>query len=78
MEPALKPGELIVGWKWFRPRVGQIVVARTPERLLIKRIKRVDDAGIWIEGDNGAVSRDSRQFGFISRHELVGRYLITL
>jgi phage repressor protein C with HTH and peptisase S24 domain len=78
MEPALKPGDLIVGWKWFRPRAGQIVVARTPERLLIKRIKRIDGAGIWIEGDNASASRDSRQFGTIASDALAARKIMKL
>ena len=63
MAPTYRPGDLLLGRRWFRVRVGQVVVARTPERPLVKRIKAIDEAGVWLEGDNPAASTDSRQRG---------------
>jgi len=64
LAPAFQPGDMLLGWRWARPRVGKVVVAEGPGgRLLIKRVRQIDAAGLWLEGDNAAASTDSRQFG---------------
>lgn len=77
MLPTYRPGDVLVGWRlpagrqgWFRPRAGQVVVARTPERLIIKRITRRHDTDFWLEGDNPAHSTDSRHFGPVARGQI--------
>ena len=75
MLPTYRPGDwLLVDTRAFRgrlPRVGEVVVARDPRhstRKLIKRVKSVDDQGnIWLEGDNAAMSTDSRHFGAVEQ-----------
>jgi phage repressor protein C with HTH and peptisase S24 domain len=62
MLPGYAPGDLLVGVRWFRPRVGQVVIARR-EKPLIKRIVRMDAKGVWLEGDNPGRSTDSRHYG---------------
>jgi nickel-type superoxide dismutase maturation protease len=69
MRPAYAPGDLLLGWRWFRPRAGQVVVIHR-ERPLVKRIKRVQAEAVWIEGDNAAASTDSRAFGPVPRAQL--------
>lgn len=61
----LRPGE---------PRPGQIVVARTPDREVIKRVTRAaaPDGAVWLEGDNAARSTDSRTTGSVRRADVVG------
>ncbi len=70
MLPTYRPGDLLVGWRWFKPHIGQIVIAQT-DRLLVKRITRIEPDGYWLEGDNKALSRDSRRFGSVGRSALV-------
>lgn len=62
MLPNFQPGDIAIGWRWFRPRPGQVVVAHT-DIPLIKRVKSTGPAQIWLEGDNPTASTDSRHFG---------------
>jgi nickel-type superoxide dismutase maturation protease len=80
MAPRLPSGALVVA----RPidgvtplRVGDVVVARRPDRPeleIIKRIQAIDVNGtIFLVGDNPASSTDSRQFGPVTREQIVAR-----
>ena len=80
MAPRLPSGALVVA----RPidgrallRVGDVVVARRPDRPeleIIKRIAAIDAGGaIFLAGDNPAFSTDSRQFGAVAREQIVAR-----
>jgi len=82
MAPRLPSGALVV----VRPvdrttplRVGEMVVARRPDRPqleIIKRIQAVDGNGaIFLVGDNPSSSTDSREFGPVSREQIVARVL---
>lgn len=65
MQPTYQAGDTLLGWRWFRPQVGQVVVV-WHERPLIKRVDRLEADAVWVLGDNFAQSTDSRQFGPIS------------
>lgn len=76
MAPSLLEGDMVFASSLFRPGPHDIVIIRDPEdaeRLLIKRITRVEQGCCWVEGDNRELSRDSRQFGPIPLHLVVGR-----
>ena len=80
MAPRLPPGALVVARAIddrTRLRVGDVVVARRPDRPeleIIKRITVIDAAGaIVLEGDNPATSTDSQQFGPVTRAHIVAR-----
>ena len=74
MMPTLEPGDrLLVVHKQAQP--GDVVILRDPEvdgRFLVKRVVRTDGSACWVQGDNGAESRDSRAFGFIPAASIVG------
>jgi signal peptidase I len=88
MRPELAPGDrLWVDPRPGRPLArGDIVVFRDPEapgRLLVKRVVGLGDDRppfgntlregiVYLEGDNPNVSRDSRTFGPVPRHAVVG------
>ena len=80
MAPRLPSGALVIA----RPidgmtplRVGDVVVARRPDRPdleIIKRIQAIDGNGaIFLVGDKPSSSTDSRQFGAVPREEIVAR-----
>jgi nickel-type superoxide dismutase maturation protease len=80
MAPRLPHGALVVA----RPidgmtplRVGDVVVARCPDRPgleIIKRITAIDAGGaIFLAGDNPTSSTDSRQFGAVTRQHILAR-----
>jgi len=80
MAPRLPSGALVVARPIdgrTRLRVGDVVVARRPDRPELKIIKRITaiDAGgaIFLAGDNPAASTDSRQFGAVAREQIVAR-----
>jgi phage repressor protein C with HTH and peptisase S24 domain len=75
MEPTYSPGVILLGSGWVSPRPGRVAVldprACTPDtqaatgRNHIKRIRRIDQYGVWVEGDNAESSIDSCQVGYI-------------
>jgi signal peptidase I len=64
MTPAYEPGDTVVGWKWFKPKVGDVVIVQF-DRPRIKRVKQVLADGVWVEGDNPDNSSDSRTLGTV-------------
>ena len=60
MRPGYEPGDILLGWRWFRPRVHQVVVAHA-DRAVIKRITHVTRTHVWIVGDNRVLSTDARE-----------------
>jgi nickel-type superoxide dismutase maturation protease len=67
MLPTLHPGDCLLVRRPRRMRAGSLVVARFPARpelLVVKRAVRPLDGGRWwVEGDNPAVTDDSRRYG---------------
>ena len=80
MAPRLPSGARVVARAIdgrMRLRVGDVVVARRPDRPeleIIKRISAIDAGGaIILVGDNPAASTDSRQFGPVTRAHILAR-----
>jgi nickel-type superoxide dismutase maturation protease len=80
MAPRLPSGARVVARAIdgsMRLRVGDVVVARRPDRPeleIIKRISAIDAGGaIVLVGDNPAASTDSRQFGPVTRAHILAR-----
>lgn len=74
MEPAVRNGQ-----RWLcstgRIRPGQVIVFTEPDRtgmLAVKRVIRRESGGWWVEGDNEQMSRDSRAFGPVADHLVIG------
>lgn len=78
MLPTYRPGDIVLAWRWFKPRAGLVVVAEGPDCPLIKRIKRVSAEGCWLEGDNPVASTDSRTYGLFPPQRLAARILLRL
>ena len=88
MLPLFAPGDrLLIDPSPVGPlRAGDVIALRDPEtegRLLLKRVARVggDVMGgdpslapgtVFVQGDNSARSRDSRQFGPVPRDRVLG------
>lgn len=78
MQPQLKAGDLILLRKTQKLKVGQVAIARRPDRpnlLVIKRVKAVTKNGYWLEGDNQSESDDSRIFGEVEKNLILGRFI---
>lgn len=66
MLPTLHAGDCLLVRRPRRVRAGSVVVARFPARpdlLVVKRAVRPEGDLWWVEGDNPAVTDDSRRYG---------------
>jgi nickel-type superoxide dismutase maturation protease len=85
MAPALLPGDFLVATTAGRVRPGTVVVIRRPGRPALEMVKRVADrtsgrpdggrvepGHVWVLGDRADASTDSRDFGPVSREDVVG------
>jgi len=80
MQPLLGDGALIAAIPIDAAtplRVGDVVVARRPDRAgidMVKRIEAIDQQGnVTLAGDNPAASTDSRHFGPVARELILAR-----
>ena len=78
MQPSLEPGDRVLVRRLGQtatPSLGSVVVAWHPQRSglrLIKRLKSIEETGLWLLGDNPAESTDSRQLGAVPTNLLIG------
>lgn len=83
MVPTLMPGDTVLAEMGVAVAVGDIAIARPPgpptassELLVIKRVSELFyDGGVYLISDNTEEPgvRDSRHFGVISAHHILGR-----
>jgi nickel-type superoxide dismutase maturation protease len=80
MLPTLRPGERVLfdrlAYVSHRPRSGDIVLARHPDRPGLRMIKRAVTAGpdlFLLLGDNPDESTDGRQLGPVRRRDILAR-----
>ncbi|MBP0021459.1 MAG: nickel-type superoxide dismutase maturation protease [Cyanobacteria bacterium SBLK] len=81
MLPLLKPGEeILIDLQAYRntfPRVGDLVIARHPQKPELKIVKRVawvvENGDCFLQGDNPKESTDSRTFGVVRRDYILGK-----
>ena len=82
MVPFLKERDevLTISYFFFGPKVGDVIVFRqmVPPFILCKRIVKIINSKIWVEGDNGKKSIDSRNFGFIEKKNIIGKMFFKL
>lgn len=71
MLPTFRHGNIVVGWRFRRPRVGDVVIAKHHRVELIKRVSELQDGKVFLLGDNSEESTDSRQFGWLPSHAIV-------
>lgn len=78
MEPSLSSGQLLVIVKLFQSlKKGEIVVLKDPRTrcLLVKRIQEINNNTYYVVGDNKKESTDSRDFGWITRKDIIGKVI---
>ena len=81
MLPILKAGDEVLvdtrAYQRTRPQVGDLVVARRPDRPEVEMVKRVTavtpDGDFFLSGDNPQTSTDSRRFGPVALSHIHGK-----
>lgn len=74
MLPVLPPGTIVYGWRWFyRLRSGDIVIFLHDGKEKIKRIEKVREDSVYVTGDHGAASTDSRHFGWLGNDVVIAK-----
>lgn len=66
MLPTFRPGAIVLGLKWLRPKVGRVVIAERGGLEIIKRVVRAGELGFYLLGDNAGGSTDSRVYGWFA------------
>ena len=77
MEPTLKQNDmLIVNTLNKSPEIGDIVIIKPliyfSNNYVIKRVTKITDSQVFVEGDNKDHSYDSRMVGWIDKKDLLG------
>jgi signal peptidase I len=78
MRPTYRPGDRLLVVRRLpgrRARAGAVVVVRDPRvpgRVLVKRVEAWTDEGVWVRGDDGGHSTDSRHFGPVPADRVMG------
>jgi nickel-type superoxide dismutase maturation protease len=73
MLPAYKAGTIVVALnnpKKFK--TGDVIILEHDGLLKIKRISRINKGQVYLLGDNQNMSKDSRQFGWVSASAITG------
>lgn len=76
MSPTFKAGRVVVAVGIFsklKPR--DIVILSNQGREIIKRIKLIKNDKVFVVGDNLNASTDSREFGWLNRHQIKARVI---
>lgn len=89
MEPTLRsgqkalfisatPGKSFFGDKWLGKvvLVSRLNSSGARDFYQVKRVTEIKDGKFFVTGDNAESSTDSREFGWLSANEIVGKLLI--
>lgn len=74
MKPWLRHGSIVISMKYFfrKPKIGDVIVFKSNEKYIIKRIKGIDGKYIRAAGDN---IEDSTDFRIIDK-DIVGKVIM--
>lgn len=84
MLPTLCPGDSVLATsllvRILPPKKGELIVIAHPieKTPLIKRIEKVANGSFFVRGDNESKSTDSRNFGWITIEDILGKVLYTI
>ncbi len=73
MSPTLSNGQFILVYKTSKFKVGDVVVAYMNKREVVKRIIRMSNGSVFLEGDNKLESTDSREHGSLIDKYVIGK-----
>ena len=78
MVPTLVPDDRVLVRYGTRYAVGDLIIFTRDDHTEIKRVERIEEAGLYVVGDNDLMSLDSRTYGLIAPDSVLGRAVIRL
>lgn len=75
MIPSYAPGEVVLVKYGSAFAVGDVVLIKFTHRTDIKRVKEILGTRVFVQGDNEAVSIDSRNYGPVKNDLIIGRVI---
>lgn len=78
MIPAFAPGERVLVKYGANFVVNDVVLVDFTERIDLKRIVKIENGQVFVEGDNRQVSIDSRQNGPVKTDQIIGKVIYRL
>ena len=82
MSPSLKSGDIVFfraySFRGSSLERGCVVLALVGGREVIKRVEEVEATGYRLVGDNRQASTDSRHYGVVKKHDIIGTMVIKL
>lgn len=60
-----------------KPKIGDLIVLKRGQ-YMIKRIEKIRENEFFVVGDNKKESTDSREFGWVSKKEIVGKVILKI
>lgn len=78
MQPLYKSGDQVLVWKFSKINNGDVVAFKKSSKVFIKRVKENKKGKYYVEGDNKTDSLDSRSFGEIEKHDIIGKVIYKL
>ena len=82
MEPLLLHGDKILTTNIFylfkSPQINDIVVFKDITNVFVKRITKIINDKYFVSGDNQNDSLDSKDFGAISKSQILGKFIYKL
>lgn len=79
MIPQFKPSDRVIAssipYIFSAPKIGDVVIIKNINKLLIKRISKISDGSIFLKGDNNL---DSLKIGSVKPKDIKGRVILKL
>lgn len=79
MEPDFKEGEIVLASKIYyilnKPKIGETIAIKKDGKFIVKYIDKIKNENYFVLGKNVKFSKDSRQFGWISKKEIIGKII---
>ena len=72
MKPTLRNGQIVFAHEVRKFKQGQVVIAFVRGREVIKRITKIENGSVYLQGDNSSESTDSREYGPIPDSKIEG------
>ncbi len=76
MEPSLKDGtEVLVSGLFLNLKIEDVVAFKFDKKMILKRVKEIKNGKVLVQGDN---KKDSKEFGWIEKKDILGRVVFIL